>query len=432
MGKVVAVILGGGRGERLRPLTAARSKPAVPIAGMFRLVDVPISNCLNSNIHHIFVLTQYQSASLNRHVAQTYRFDAFRPGQVQVLAAEQVDEASGWYQGTADAVRKQLKRLETDPDDDVLVLSGDQMYMMDLADFVTHHRRTGADVTIAATRCRRDEARRYGIMRVDTDTIITQFAEKPQEDAVLDAFVVPDAVGEQSHLASMGIYLFRASVLEALLRDDNRDDFGKHILPTALSRHRMAAYPYSGFWEDVGTIESYHRVNLLLTDPVPKLNLYDEHYRFFSRPRFLPPAKIGEALVQRAIVCDGAVIGDGATVRKSIVGIRTVIGPGCNLDRVVHNGAGDYDFGASGQRSVAASGRYPRPASTAERAPIPLGVGEYSVIRNAIIDRDTRIGRHVRLVNERQLQDYEDEFITVRDGIIVVPRQGSVPDGYTF
>lgn len=431
MGKVVAVILGGGRGERLRPLTAARSKPAVPIAGMFRLVDVPISNCLNSNIYHIFVLTQYQSASLNRHVAQTYRFDAFRPGQVQVLAAEQVDQESGWYQGTADAVRKQLKRLETDRDDDVLVLSGDQMYMMDLADFVAHHRKTGADVTIAATRCRRAEARRYGIMRVDAGTIITQFAEKPQEDAVLDAFVVPDPEGEHTHLASMGIYLFKASVLEALLHDDNRDDFGKHILPTALSRHRMAAYPYSGFWEDVGTIESYHRVNLLLTDPVPKLNLYDEHYRFFSRPRFLPPAKIGEALVQRAIVCDGAVIGDGATVRKSIVGIRTVIGPGCNFDRVVHNGAGDYDFGASPQRGSAISGRFPRPVPSPERA-IPLGVGEYSVIRNAIIDRDTRIGRHVRLVNERQLQDYEDEFITVRDGIIVVPRQGLVPDGYTF
>lgn len=431
MHRVVAVILGGGRGERLRPLTAARSKPAVPIAGMFRLVDVPISNCLNSNIYDIFVLTQYQSASLNRHIAQTYRFDAFRPGQVQVLAAEQVDEASGWYQGTADAVRKQLKRLETDPDDDVLVLSGDQMYMMDLADFVAHHRETGADVTIAATRCRRDEARRYGIMRVDADTIITEFAEKPQEDAILDAFVVPDPVLDQTHLASMGIYLFKAHVLEALLRDDSRDDFGKHILPTALSRHRMAAYAYSGFWEDVGTIESYHRVNLLLTDPVPKLNLYDEHYRFFSRPRFLPPAKIGEALVQRAIVCDGAVIGDGATVRKSIVGIRTVIGPGCNLDRVVHNGAGDYDFGASPGHAAALTGRHARPDLGAERR-IPLGVGEYSVVRNAIIDRDTRIGRHVRLVNERQLQDYEDDYITVRDGIIVVPRQGFVPDGYTF
>lgn len=439
MGKVVAVILGGGRGERLRPLTSARSKPAVPIAGMFRLVDVPISNCLNSNIYDIFVLTQYLSASLNRHIAQTYRFDAFRPGQVQVLAAEQIDEASGWYQGTADAVRKQLVRLDTDEDDDVLVLSGDQMYMMDIADMVRHHRASDADVTIAATRCRRDEARRYGIMRVDADTLITQFAEKPQDDGVLDAFVVPDVDGDKTHLASMGIYLFRAKVLAQLLSEDTRDDFGKHILPTALGRYRMAAYPYSGFWEDVGTIESYHRVNLLLTEPVPTLNLYDEHYRFFSRPRFLPPAKIGEALVQRAIICDGAIIGDGATVRKSILGIRAVVGPGCNLDRVVHNGAGDYDFGAGHVASnhpsppvaPAISGRHRRPTLT-KIPPIPLGVGEYSVIRNAIIDRDTRIGRHVRLVNERQIDQYQDEYITVRDGVIVVPRQGMVPDGYTF
>jgi len=431
MGKVVAVILGGGRGERLRPLTSARSKPAVPIAGMFRLVDIPISNCLNSNVYDIFVLTQYLSASLNRHIAQTYRFDAFRPGQVQVLAAEQVDEASGWYQGTADAVRKQLKRLETNPEDDVLVLSGDQMYMMDIADFVARHHATAADVTIAATRCRRDEARRYGIMRVDPQNHIIQFAEKPQEDPVLDAFQVVLPEGDKTHLASMGIYLFKATVLATLLREDTRDDFGKHILPTALARNRLMAYPYNGFWEDVGTIESYHRVNLLLTEAVPRLNLYDEHYRFFSRPRFLPPAKIGEAIVQSALICDGAVIGDGATVRESIVGIRTVIGLGCNLDRVVHNGAGDYDFGGHAGPTAPVTGIHPRPDSSVARA-IPLGVGEYSVIRNAIIDRDTRIGRHVRLVNEGHVQDYEDAHITVRDGIIVVPRQGLVPDGYTF
>ncbi|MFO0744918.1 MAG: sugar phosphate nucleotidyltransferase [Myxococcota bacterium] len=415
MGKVIAVILGGGRGERLRPLTSARAKPAVPIAGMFRLVDVPISNCLNANIHHIYVLTQYLSASLNRHVGQTYRFDAFRAGQVQVLAAEQVDQAEGWYQGTADAVRKQLARYEAEPDDDILILSGDQMYMMDLAEFAEHHRRMDADVTIAATRCRRDEARRYGIMRIDNEGVITEFAEKPKEDKILDDFTVPDPVGDQTHLASMGIYCFRASVLAELLTADTRDDFGKHILPTALKTKRLAAYPYSGFWEDVGTIESYHRVNLLLTDPIPKLDLFDEHKRLYTRPRFLPPAKVGEALVQRALLCDGAVVGDGATVRKSIIGIRTVIGPGCNLDRVVHNGAGAYDFG-----------------DTRRREKIPLGVGEYSVIRNAIIDRDTRIGRHVRLVNERQLSEHEDEFVTVRDGIIVVARRGVIPDGYTF
>jgi glucose-1-phosphate adenylyltransferase len=422
MPKTIAVILGGGRGERLKPLTSARSKPAVPIAGMFRLVDIPISNCLNSNIYDIFVLTQYLSASLNRHIAQSYRFDAFRGGQVTVLAAELSDQQDdGWYQGTADAVRKQLHRLEADDDDDVLVLSGDQVYMMDLADLVEHHRGLNADVTIAATRCTREDARRFGIMRTSADHIIAEFAEKPQEAAVLDAFSDPEgavASGDTSrtHLASMGIYVFKARVLSQLLHDDQRDDFGKHILPTALGGGmRMAAYPYSGFWEDVGTVGSYHEVHLGLTEPIPKLNLFDEHYRFFSRQRFLPPAKVGDALVQRALVCDGSIIGDGATVRKSIIGIRTVIGPGCHLDRVVHNGAGAYEFGYSGDPR--------RPA---------LGAGEYSVIRNAIIDRDSRIGRGVKLINERGLDSYSDDYITVRDGIIVVPRLGIVPDGYTF
>lgn len=422
MSKTIAVILGGGRGERLKPLTSARSKPAVPIAGMFRLVDIPISNCLNSNIYDIFVLTQYMSASLNRHIAQSYRFDAFRGGQVSILAAELTDNrGEGWYQGTADAVRKQFHRLESDDDDDVLVLSGDQVYMMDLADLVEHHRALDADVTIAATRCTRDDARRFGIMRTTPDHLIAEFAEKPSEDEVLDAF--SDAAGatasgdaSRTHLASMGIYVFKARVLNELLHTDLRDDFGKHILPTALhGGRRMAAYPYSGFWEDVGTIGSYHDVHLGLTEPVPRLNLFDEHYRFFSRQRFLPPAKVGDALVQRALVCDGAIVGDGATVRKSIIGIRTVIGPGCHLDRVVHNGAGTYEFGPSTDPN--------RPA---------LGIGEYSVIRNAIIDRDSRIGKGVKLINERGLDSWSDDYITVRDGIIVVPRLGIIPDGYTF
>ncbi len=423
MGKTVAVILGGGRGERLKPLTSARSKPAVPIAGMFRLVDIPISNCLNSAIYDIFVLTQYMSGSLNRHIAQTYRFDAFRAGQVSVLAAELTENLNeSWYQGTADAVRKQLHRLEASDDDDVLVLSGDQVYMMDLADLVAQHRRANADVTIAATRCTRQDAKRYGLMRIDSANIISEFAEKPKDPEVLDNFADLEgarASGDptRTHLASMGIYVFKASVLAKLLADDLRDDFGKHILPTALSGGlRMAAYPYSGFWEDVGTIGSYHEVHLGLTEAVPKLNLFDAHYRFFSRQRFLPPAKVGDALVQRALVCDGAIIGDGATVRKSVIGIRTVVGPGCHLDRVVHNGAGGYEF----------------MNPTADPARPALGIGEYSVIRNAIVDRDTRIGRGVKLINERGLDAYADDYITVRDGIIVVPRQGIIPDGYTF
>ncbi|PIE17387.1 MAG: glucose-1-phosphate adenylyltransferase [Proteobacteria bacterium] len=417
MGKIIAVILGGGRGQRLRPLTSMRSKPAVPMAGKFRLVDIPISNCLNSDIHWIYVLTQYLSASLNRHVAQTYRFDAFRAGQVSVLAAEQAEgQAHGWYEGTADAVRKQLQRLEARSDDHVLVLSGDQVYSMDLEEFSGHHIALDADVTVAATRCNREDATRFGVMQVDDRSFISAFAEKPKEEEVLDAFVAPDAKGDLTHLASMGIYLFKYPVLAKLLEEDIRDDFGKHILPTALERNKLAAFPFTGYWEDVGTIKSYHRVNLELTDPVPEFNLFHPSSPIYSRQRFLPPAKVGEALVQRALLCDGAVIGDGATVRKSVVGIRTVIGPGCTFESVVCNGAGGFDFEERSSRDH----------------DVPLGIGEFSIIRNAIIDRDARIGRGVKLLNERNLQEYEDDYIQVRDGIIVVPRRGVVPDGYTF
>jgi glucose-1-phosphate adenylyltransferase len=418
MGKVIAVILGGGKGARLRPLTSDRSKPAVPIAGKFRLVDIPISNCLNADINDIFVATQYQSASLNRHIAQTYRFDAFRAGHVTVLAAEQAEgQPNGWYQGTADALRKQLHRLDADDDDDILILSGDQVYMMDLADFAVHHRKTGADVTIAATRCSREEAQRFGVMQVDADTVIKAFAEKPTDAETLDAFTVPGATPDTkaTHLASMGIYLFRFPALKHLLESDDRTDFGKHILPKALRELRLVSYPFTGYWEDVGTVESYHRVNLELTDPVPALDLFSEKQRLYSRQRFLPPAKVGEALVQRALLCDGVVIGDGATVRKSVIGIRQVIGPGCTLESVVCNGAGEYDF---------------HDANRSEK--IPLGIGEFSVIRNAVIDRDTRIGRGVKLLNEKNLQTYEDEYISVVDGLIIVRRKGTVPDGYSF
>ena len=253
MGKTIAAILGGGRGERLQPLTSYRAKPAVPIAGKFRLVDIPISNCLNADIHDIFVLTQYLSASLNRHVAQTYRFDVFRAGQVTVLPAEQAGTGQdGWYQGTADAVRKQLLRFEAEDDDDLLVLAGDQVYMMDLRDFVEQHRASGADVSIAATTCSRDQARAFGVMKVDSGNRVLEFAEKPQDDELLDAFVVPGLKAPHTHLASMGIYLFRYKVLVELLEMDQRDDFGKHILNTALERFKLHAYPFTGYWRTSG------------------------------------------------------------------------------------------------------------------------------------------------------------------------------------
>lgn len=417
MNDVAAVILGGGRGERLKPLTTQRAKPAVPFAGMYRLVDIPISNCLHAGIDRIYVLTQYQSMSLNRHVAQTYRFDVFSTGHVTVLAAEQTEQSgSDWYQGTADAVRKQIHRLNVDDDGDIIILSGDQIFMMDLGDMLKQHRTTGADVTMAATRVTREDAKRFGVMKIDADRWIAEFAEKPQDDETIDRFAAPRPVDSRTHLASMGIYLFKRRVLQQLLADDPRDDFGKHIVPAALGKLKMLCYPFDGFWEDVGTIESYHRVNLLLTDAVPAFNLFDQHKYLYSRARFLPPAKIGDAVVQRALVSDGAIIGDGAAVQQSVIGIRTVVGPRCVLDRVVCNGAGAYDLG--------------RPADPQGRP--ALGIGQDSVLRRVIIDRDARVGHGVHLVNRGGVADFDDEFITVRNGIICVPRQGVIPDGYIF
>lgn len=416
MRSVVAVILGGGRGERLKPLTAGRAKPAVPFAGKYRLVDVPISNCINAGIERMHVLTQYQSASLNRHVGLTYRFDAFSNGHVHVLAAEQTDESSdaqSWYLGTADAVRKQLHRLDARPGEQVLILSGDQVYRLDFARLVRRHREMEADVTIAATRVSRADAQRFGVMQVDGDSWIRGFAEKPGQAEVLDVFQVPDPVGELTHLASMGIYVFEAEVLDRLLEQDPRMDFGKHILPSCVGRERLAAYPFMGYWEDVGTIESFHRVTLDLTDPVPAFNLFDEGHPIYCRARFLPPAKLGQASIDRAILSDGCIVGDGVVIHRSVIGIRTVIAPGCHLSRVVCAGAGAYDL----------DGRQATPA---------LGIGEGSVLDNVVIDRDARIGRQVRLVNERGVLEYEDEVITVRDGIMVVPSRGVVPDGYVF
>lgn len=418
---VIALILGGGRGARLQPLTHHRAKPAVPFAGNYRLVDIPISNCIHANIKRMYCMTQYKSYSLNRHVTSTYRFDMFTSGSVTVLAAEQREApdggvTDGWFTGTADAVRKNLHHLSARPGDDVIILSGDQVYRMDLERLILHHRRMDAEVTIAATRVSREDARRYGVMRVDRDQWIRGFAEKPEDDEVIDAFRVPDPRGELTHLASMGIYVFRYEVLKTLLKSDDRDDFGKHILPSCIGRRRLNAYPYSGYWEDVGTIGSYHRVCLELTDPVPAFNLFDERYPIYTRARFLPAAKIGNADIDRALLSDGCIIADGTKLHRSVIGIRTVVGENCCLERVVACGAGSYVFDPHAHPSG-----------------VPLGgIGSGSTLRDVVIDRDTRIGRNVRLVNERGVEEYEDEHITVRDGIIVVPKAAFIPDGYTF
>jgi len=413
---VVAVVLGGGKGERLMPLTRGRAKPAVPFAGTYRLVDIPISNCLHAGIDRIFVLTQYRSVSLNRHVANTYRFDAFSSGSVTVLAAELSEDegANGWYRGTADAVRKHMGRYASDLDEDVIILSGDQVYGMRLDDLVLRHRDMDADVTVATLPVPRSECHRFGLMRVDEDGWIKAFAEKPKDDETLDAFRLPHSEGDNTHLASMGIYVFKAEVLQGLLGRDSREDFGKHIIPTAIDRRKVLAFPFEGFWEDVGTIQSYHEVHMRLTDPVPPFNLFVEESPIFTRPRFLPPSKVGQAHIERAILSGGCIIGDGSSVRNSVLGIRANIGTGCSLEDVVCNGAGGYDFDAPVDG-------FPR-----------RGIGPGSVLHRVILDRDARVGSGVKLVNEKGVRDYQDQRIYVRDGIIVVPRWTVIPDGYCF
>ncbi|MEO1267952.1 MAG: sugar phosphate nucleotidyltransferase, partial [Myxococcota bacterium] len=370
----------------------------------------------------IYVLTQYLSASLNRHVGRTYRFDAFSNGHVTVLAAEQTPHGSpeaDWYEGTADAVRKMLHRFDADRDDDVLILSGDQVYAMDLAELLKHHRNQKADLTIAATRVGRSDVKRFGVIRTDEQGRVLAFAEKPRDPDVVDSFVAPDAPSEEmTHLASMGIYAFRFGTLVDLLGEDNRNDFGHNILPTALETGRaLTVYPFEGFWEDVGTISSYHRVNLELTTTMPGFNLFDEQNLIYTRARFLPPSKVGDAHVEKALVCPGAIVGDGSRVQQSVLGIRMVVGTGCTLDRVVANGAGWYDF--DGHTDSAPDG-------------LPLGIGANSNLRNCIIDRDVRIGPGVTLVNADGVDSYDDDVIAVRNGIIVVASRSTVPAGYTF
>ena len=418
MQDVVTVILGGGAGARLAPLTRYRAKPAVPFGGKFRLIDIPISNSLHADYDRIYVITQFQSASLHQHIAQTFRFDTFRGGFVEILAAEQGVGKRDWYQGTADAVRQNLNHLLTEPARDVLILSGDQLYLMRMDAFVGRHRETSADLTIAVKAVPRSEASALGIMRVDATGRIIEFVEKPKDPAVLDrlalsrdellrlGFDAPDG----SLLASMGIYTFRREVLEKVLLGNTATDFGKEIIPSALGRYRIQAFPHNGYWRDIGTIPSFHEASLDLTLPLPPLNLYDPEFPIYTHARYLPGTKINECHVETSILCEGSII-TKADIRHSIVGIRAVVRQGSVIeDSLV--------FGARFYEAVGA------PAPT-----VPLGIGKDCVIRRAIIDLDARIGNGVKILNEKGVTDLDGDSWCIRDGIVVVPRGATIPPG---
>lgn len=404
---IVAVILGGGQGQRLQPLTRDRAKPAVPIAGKYRLVDIPISNCINSGIRKIFLLTQFNSVSLHRHVVSTYRFDQFSTSYVALLAAQQTPGSETWFHGTADAVRQNFRYFMDENPDLILVLSGDQLYRMDFRDVVQKHIERNADVTIATKPVDRREAGALGIMQVDSEFRIARFVEKPGDSPLLNELRAP-MYGEERYLASMGIYLFKTDTLRDLLNND-KPDFGKHIIPDAIHRYRVFSYIFEGYWKDIGTIRSFWEANLALTDIVPEFNFYDAKAPIHTHMRFLPPSKINCCDLNRCLLSEGCII-SGHRILHSIVGIRAIVGAGSVIEHSVIMGADYYEK---------------------EAAPglVPLGIGRDCYIRNAIVDKNARIGDGCYITPDGKPDGTVTPDYTVRDGIIVIPKNTTIPPG---
>ncbi|HVU51385.1 MAG TPA: glucose-1-phosphate adenylyltransferase [Polyangia bacterium] len=414
MEDVLAIILGGGRGTRLFPLTLKRSKPAVPIGGKYRLIDIPISNCLNSNLRHIFVLTQFNSESLNKHIGMTYKFDIFSSGFVSVLAAEQTEEGGNWFQGTADAVRQSLRHMRRTRARDMLILSGDQLYQMDYRQMLKTHRESGADATVAVIPVAEEQTSGFGILKMDDSGRIVHFDEKPPASR-LPSLASRLPGGEQGYLASMGIYLFKREMLEKALANPQLVDFGRHVIPDAVPRSRVQAHVYRGYWEDVGTIRSYFQANLALCDAIPPFDFYDAAHPVYTNPRFLPASKVENCDITSALICEGCIM-HGAKIERAVVGIRSRVGVGTRIKNSLLIGADHYETLAEINASVS-------------RGVPPLGIGPESVVENAIIDKNARIGRGVRLVNEKGVKEKDGDGYFIREGLIIVPKNGIVSDG---
>ena len=418
MRNVIGVILGGGQGSRLFPLTQIRSKPAVPIGGKYRLIDIPISNCIHSGVDKMFVLTQFNSASLNRHVSATYRFDSFSGGFVEILAAEQTMEDTDWYQGTADAVRKQLRRIHSRRGNEVLILSGDHLYRMDYRSFVGEHRQRHADVSIAVKPVRREEASGLGILKVDAEGRIVTFCEKPTTDAELDDLELKEAPGEDPEarfLASMGIYVFEPQVLTSLLIGDQQDDFGRHIIPAAIEKLNVFAHTFDGYWADIGTISAFYRANLELTEVEPRFSFYQPDAPIFTHQRYLAGSRLLGCRVDRGIVSEGCTLIE-SEVEQSVIGVRTMMGPGVRIYQAVVMGADVYESDSDRTRN-------------AERGVPNIGIGAGSMIHRAIIDKNARIGEGVIISNDARVEEADGEGYHIREGIVVVPKDAVIPDG---
>jgi glucose-1-phosphate adenylyltransferase len=421
--EILSVILGGGAGTRLYPLTASRSKPAVPIAGKYRLVDIPISNCLNSGINRMFVLTQFNSASLNRHIKNTYHFSAFSSAFVDILAAEQTPDNPTWYQGTADAVRQCLRHLGPFDSDFVLILSGDQLYQMDFNAMLNNHKAKGADISIATIPVADREASEFGIMKKDGDGYITSFIEKPKKD-ILSEWTSDTGHDMQrmgrNYLASMGIYIFNRQLLADLLQNEyvEATDFGKEIIPQSIGKYKVVSYQYDGYWTDIGNIYSFFEANLGLTNEIPDFNLFDNNNAIYTRARMLPPAKISGTTLEKTLIAEGCII-NASRVENSVVGIRTRIGSGTTIVSSYLMGNDYYE--TLDEINQASSHGLPT-----------VGIGHRCYIRNAIVDKNCRIGDDVRINGGNHLENTDHALYTIKEGIVVVKKGAVLSNGFVI
>ncbi|WP_304354135.1 glucose-1-phosphate adenylyltransferase [Brachyspira innocens] len=419
----VALILGGGRGTRLYPLVKARSKPAVSLGGQYRMIDIPVSNCINSGFRNIYVITQFNSASLNNHIYNAYRFDNFSGGHVSILAAEQTDTNIDWYQGTADAVRKNLSHFDKEYVNNVVILSGDQVYRMNYNVMLQHMLETGADIVVGTVPVVREDAKGFGVMLVNKRGQITNFHEKPKEDDALNALKLSEEQKKmfniedpnKEYLASMGIYVFRHSVLKELLADVSMIDFGKDIIPEAIKRYKVYSYAFQGYWEDVGTIKAYFEANISFGSKNPPFDFYDENAPIYTHVRYLSPSKVEKANVTSSIIADGCRI-ENATIKECVIGVRSVVQSGSTLERVVMMGSDYYEDNDDIERLNVRH--------------IPkIGIGKKCTLKNVIIDKNVRIGNDVVITNKKKIQHQDSEFYCIRDGIVIIPKNTIVKSG---
>jgi glucose-1-phosphate adenylyltransferase len=416
---VIAIILGGGQGSRLYPLTAKRSKPAVPIAGKYRLVDIPLSNCINSNISRMFVLTQFNSASLNRHIKNTYNFSLFSRAFVDVLAAEQTMSNKNWFQGTADAVRQSMHHFLNHEFKYVLILSGDQLYQMDFNVLIERHIESGARISIATLPVKAEEGVEFGIMKTNQENMITSFIEKPNADEILKwKSEVSDYMKSEGrfYLASMGIYVFDRDLLIELMNDPSTNDFGKEIIPQSIGKHKVLSYQFEGYWTDIGNIRSYYEANLGFTDPIPSFNLFDNRRRVYTHARILPTSKISGTMIVDSVIADGAII-HAAKIERSVIGVRSRIGKGSTVIKT-------YMMGSDSYQTLLEIASKP--------GDILMGIGENCHVENAILDKSCKIGNNATIIGGPHLPNQETDLYVIAGGIVVVKKEATIPPGFVL